>query len=246
MRPLPLAALFLLAQLLSATAEPFRFERREIPWGEPISMEEFGGPAVELSIRSRQISFVTVELADFTRMLPVLVNDATIYGPSRVVMQPARETRRVEKKNGTPVPGGRGDMYLLHIDSESGTHVYFADEAAGQNLDVIVIGVPQNAPASPRRNAATARRMEPGEDDLSLPADREPPAKTEKPRATKTQPSQPANDGYLSDHLLDWYLRLEKWRDVLNTNDPAAVARFNKEAAHYQSALKRARAAAAR
>jgi hypothetical protein len=217
-----LLSLMLLALSGDSTAqntETFRFVRREVPWGQSVNMEEFGGPRVEVSVRSRQINFVSVDIADFTRMIPVLVNDATIYGPSRVVMQPSRETRRIERKNGAQAPGGRSDMYLLHVDPVSGTQVYFSDEAAGQNRDVLIIGTPREAPG-------LAERFRPR------------PPKPEKPAPR----SRLHADGYLSDKLLDWYLRLEAKRDRLDLKDTAAVQRFNEEAARYQAELQRARA----
>lgn len=211
-------AFFLACALLPQTfaRAGMEFIRRELPWGHPISLEAWGGPPIEVSIRSRQVSFVTVEIADFTRMVPVLVNDATIYGPSRVVMQPTRATRRVEKKNGTPVPGGRSDMFLLYSEPSTGVQVFFSDEAGGQNRDVVVIGVPRGS--SSATSATPALRFRP-----------EPPA----PRAR--------NDGYLSDKLLDWYLRLSEKRERLDLNDRDAVQRFNDEAARYHAEVKRAR-----
>jgi hypothetical protein len=196
----------------------FRFVAREVPWGEPIRMEEFGGPPVEIAVRSRQIHFVSVEIADYTRMVPVLVNDATIYGPSRVVMQPTRQTRRVEKKNGARAPGGRSDMYLLYVEPESGVQVYFSDETVGQNRDKLLIAVPSGANVPPR----VAFR---------------PPAPASLNAAPAGKP-----DGYLSDKLLDWYLRITAKRDRLDLNDSEAVLRFNEEAARYHEEVKRERA----
>ena len=225
--------LLLLGMLLSfpgiAQAQNGRaveFLKREVPWGRPVSMEQFGGPPIELSMRSRQVSFVTFETADYTRMVPVVVNDSTIYGPSRVSMQPTRETRRVEKKNGVPIPGGRGDMYLLYIEPTSGVQVYFADEAAGQNLDVLVFGVPKG----PEPVAETQPDPELGAKVAAQPAaDR-----------------KPKSDGYLSDKLLDWYLRLEERRERLNVNDSEAVRLFNESVALYHAEVKAERARSAR
>lgn len=194
-------------------AEALRFVRREVAWGEPVSLVEFGGPAVEVAVRSRQVSFVSVDIADFTRMVPVLVNDATIYGPSRVVMQPTRATRRIEKKDGVPVPGGRAEMFLLYLEPRSGIEVYFSDEATAQNRDVLVIGVPHTRKRAPER--------------LPAPRPREEPARKA--------------DGYLSDKLLEWYLRLEEKRQRLNVNDVEAVRLFNEEAARYHEEVKRER-----
>lgn len=159
------------------SASPMRFVRREIPWGQPVPLQVFGAPEIEVSIRSRQMSFVSVDIADYTKMVPVLVNDATINGPSRVVMQPTRETRRIEKKHGVPVPGGRSDMFLLYIEPTTGVHVYFSDEAGGQNRDVLIVGVPEEAQQEPEATA----------EESASPA----PKSERKP------------DGYLSDTLLE-------------------------------------------
>lgn len=217
--------LFVLVFFLSICAEsfaqdagPMRFIRREIPWGQPVPLQVFGAPEIEVSIRSRQMSFVSVDIADYTKMVPVLINDTTINGPSRVVMQPTRETRRVEKKHGVPVPGGRSDMFLLYIEPTSGVQVYFSDEAGGQNRDVLVVGVPEETQQEPE-----AVKEEPA--SPSLKSERTP-------------------DGYLSDTLLDWYLRLEDKRQKLNLNDPEALRLFNEEAARYHAEVKRARSAA--
>ena len=209
MRPiLLLAAIF--AQTLGCLAgETMQFLRREIPWGQPVALQEFGGPQIEVSVRSRQISFISVDIADYTRMVPVVVRDQGIYGNSRVVMQPTRETRRIEKKNGVAVPGGRSDMFLLFLEPSTGIQVHFSDETAGQNRDVLIVGVPEKLRA---------------------------------PAAPEPAPKRDAQaDGYLSDRLLNWYLRLEEQRDKLDMNDPEAVRRFNEEAARYHAEVKRER-----
>jgi hypothetical protein len=109
-------------------------------------------------------------------------------------------------------------MYLVYIEPRSGTQLYFADETAGQNLDVIFLGTPAPQTQSPA-----------------------PPEPAASPRA---QHARPYADGYLSDELLAWYLRLAKARDSLDLNDAGAVERFNAEVARYHAELKRARAAA--
>ncbi len=225
------ALLILLAVVIAGTQSiqsqngpVMEFIKREVPWGRAISMETFGGPAIEVAVRSRQVSFVTVEVADYTRMVPVVVNDSTIYGPSRVVMQPTREMRRVEKKNGVSIPGGRADMYLLYIEPTTRVQIYYADEASAQNMDVLVVGVPK----TPR----AAAEVEP---DPELA-----PAVAAQPAAE----SAAKRDGYLSDKLLDWYLRLEDRRERLNVNDPEAVQLFNESVALYHAEVKRERATA--
>jgi hypothetical protein len=227
MKPLLLllAMLLLTLQMADAQSGPaMEFMKREIPWGQAVSLELFGGPPIEVAVRSRQVSFVTAEIADFTRMVPVVVNDSTIYGPSRVVMQPTRETRRVEKKNGVPIPGGRSDMFLLYIEPTTGVQVYFADEAAAQNMDVLVFGVPRG----------TEHAAEPEPDPELAPT----------VAAQAAAKRAPKSDGYLSDKLLDWYLRLEERRERLNLNDPEAVQLFNESAELYHAEVKRERAMA--
>ena len=218
MKSAVLVTMLLCALAVRSFARPaMEFHSREVPWGEPIRLEEFGGPPVEVAVRSRQINFVSIEIADYARMVPVLVNDATIYGPSRVVMQPTRQTRRVEKKNGIRPPVGRSDMYLLFVEPETGVQLYFSDEPAGQNRDTLVIAVPNGAKQPP-------------------PVAFRPPA----PAPEKPAPA-PNADGYLSDKLLEWYLRLAEKRERLDLKDQEAVLRFNEEAARYQAEVKRAR-----
>ena len=191
--------------------------RRDVPWGRPVNLAEFGGPRIEVLIRSRQITFVSVDVADYTQMVPVVVNDYSLYGPSRVVMQPTRETRRIEKKDGVTFPGSRSSMYLLYREPQTGIQVFFLDEAAGQNRDPLVIGVPPSPTAEQ-------------EPKIDAPPTAEN-ATASPPKSTKR------NDGYLSDELLDWYLKLQDARVALDLNDVKAVARFNEEAARYHAAV---------
>ena len=214
------------SSVLGQNGPVMEFIKREVPWGRAISMETFGGPAIEVAVKSRQVSFVTVEIADYTRMVPVVVNDSTIYGPSRVVMQPTRETRRVEKNKGVPIPGGRADMFLLYIEPTTGVHVYFADEASAQNMDVLVVAVP--------RHSENAAETDP-DPELAPKVAAQPAAE---PKAK--------SDGYLSDKLLNWYLRLEERRERLNVNDPEAVRLFNESVALYHAEVKAERARSAR
>jgi hypothetical protein len=195
--------------------------RRDVPWGQPVNLAEFGGPRIEVLVRSRQMTFVSVDVADYTQMVPVVVNDYSIYGPNRVVMQPARENRRIEKKDGVAFPGSRSSMYLLYREPQSGIHVFFLDEAAGQNRDFLVVGIPPSPPREQR------------------PIEDAPPVAAKSPAVPAQSPGR--NDGYLSDDLLDWYLKLQETRDALDLNDTKAVARFNEEAARYHAAVKKER-----
>jgi hypothetical protein len=206
---------------LSNATQAAELVRRDVPWGQPVNLAEFGGPRIEVLVRSRQMSFVSVDVADYTQMVPVVVNDYSLNGPSRVVMQPTRENRRIEKKDGVAFPGSRSSMYLLYREPQSGIHVFFLDEAAGQNRDFLVIGVPPSPPREQHR-AADA-----------------PPVAGKSPATPAPTPRR--NDGYLSDELLDWYLKLQEARDALDLNDTKAVARFNEDAARYHAAVKKER-----
>lgn len=219
---LMLAALyFMCAEVLAQDGGSMHFIRREMAWGQPAQLQEFDAPPINVTVRSRQISFISVEIADYTRMVPVVTQDPT-YGTSRVVMQPTREVRRVEKKNGVRIPGERADMFLLYIEPQSGIHVYFADETAGQNKDVLILAIPETKQEPHAAHEAKAEETP------------EPP-----------KPARPS-DGYLSNELLDWYVRLADQRANLDPKDQAAIQRFNDEAARYQEALRRARAGNAR
>jgi hypothetical protein len=59
-----------------------------------------------------------------------------------------------------------------------------------------------------------------------------------------TASDKQADDGIVSSALLAWYLKLQAARLSLDGADPAAVARFNEQAAQYQDALQKARSAA--
>ena len=204
----------------AAENEDGKLIRRDVPWGQPVNLAEFDGPRIEVLVRSRQMTFVSVDVADYTEMVPVVVNDS-FYGPSRVVMQPTRESRRIEKKYGIAFPGSRSSMYLLYREPQSGIRVFFLDEVAGQNRDSLVIGIPP-APVSEPNPKADAP---PATENVSASA----------PKSTKR------NDGYLSDELLDWYLKLQDARTALDLSDVKAVARFNEEAALYHSAVAKER-----
>ena len=132
-------------------------------------------------------------------------------------MQPTRESRRIDKKHGVAFPGSRSSMFLLYREPQSGIHVYFLEEAVGQNRDALVVRVPP-APIP--------------EPNLKV----DPPSPAEN-ASRKAPNSAKRNDGYLSDELLDWYLKLQYARDALDLKDVKAVARFNEEAARYHAAV---------
>jgi hypothetical protein len=202
--------------------------RRDVPWGQAVNLADYGGTPMEVAVRSREMTFISIETADYTRMVPVVVNDYSIYGSNRVVMKPTRGSRRVEKKDGVAFPGSRSSMFLLYRDEPSGIEVFFLDETAGQNRDSLVI----------RRPARAAK-------DSALPPIDSPQPGNERRVAEEPPAMAPTaatrNDGYLSDELLDWYLRLQDARDALDLKDPKAVARFNEEAARYHEAVKKER-----
>ena len=206
-----------IASAVLVGAEP-ELIRREVPWGRAISLEEFGAPRIEIAVKTRQISYVAVEIADYTQMVPVVVGDTYSAFGQRVTMQPARELRRIEKKDGVRFPGSRSDMYFLFREPMSGVEVYFLDEAAGQNKDFLVVAVPPH-PAPP--GAAPAAEPEPI---------------AEAPLRTR------AKIDILSPELLEWYSHLQEARLALDLKDPAAVKEFNAEAARYHAAVRKARA----
>ena len=114
-------------------------------------------------------------------------------------------------------------MYLLYVEPTTGVQVYFSDEAGGQNRDVLMFGLQNGIEAAP--NAASNQDPAP-----PLPAEPESTPKTDE-RSAKA-------DGYLSDKLLDWYLRLAEKRERLNVKDQEAVRLFNEEAARYQAEVR--------
>ena len=207
--------------------------RREVPWGETVRLKDFGGPDISLAVQGREMSYVSVVIADFTRLIPVArtniqgveVNNAnataTVYGSSSVDLVPTRNSVRVEKKGGIPLAGSRSELYLLYAEPASGIKVYFLDEIAHQNTDLLVVSVLK---AAKRPDLAPAPAKMPGEHS----------------------PNAEANLGVVSPELLKWYFSLQQERQALDVSKAESVKQFNAHAAAYHAALKRARAASGR
>ncbi len=216
--PVVIGIAVLLAALPLASAADAELHRLELEWGQSINLADFGGPDIEVFVRNREMTYVTAAIADFTRM--VAVARTTIYGDSSIEMLPVRQTRQVEKKNGAPFPGTNSAMYLLYREPQSGIRVFFLDQIARQNHDWVVVATPLRAPYP----------------EAPRPA-RPPPVPYLSPAARALEAGQP-----LTPELFAEYVALQEARAVLDVNDPEAVARFNRRAAAYHQALRKARA----
>lgn len=208
--------------LLTFASASDKFVRRDVPVGGGLNLKEFGGPDIVVSVFNDGqsfVGFVGVSVADYTKLVPVahIIKGDDGYS-SEISMEPTVGGSRVEKKNGTPFPGTRFEMYLLHSDKTSGIRVYFLDTISAMNHNTVVIAVPDS----------TTPRIPPSPPQ-SAPANAE-------PKARET------SDDVVSPELLTWYFRLQKSRQSLDITDSAAVARFNQSAADYHNALKQARA----
>ena len=164
-----LCTLLFLTPLVSAKETTVELLTREVPWGEGVRIAEFGGPDLEIFVRAREMTHVVAEVVDYTRLVPVARaniqgvivdparNTAAVIANPDAKMVPMKTTVRVEKKRGTPFPGGRYEMYLLFQEPESGIAIYFLDSIARQNHDNVVIALPK----TPR---LTGREIPRGED----------------------------------------------------------------------------------
>jgi hypothetical protein len=192
----------------------------EVPWTQGVRLADFGGPDLEVCIRSREMTHVVAEIVDYTRLVPIaranvsgvivdpVRNTAAVLANPDAKMVPMKTMVRVEKKRGIPFEGGRYEMYLLFDEPESGIAVYFLDSIARQNHDNVVVSLPKVARAGTR----------------------------EIPSGENAKPS-------FIPELAEWYQRLLDERRTLDVSNPAAVAQFNRHAAEYHSALEKTRAA---
>lgn len=230
-------ALVLFATVSTAVSDDnVQYVRRELEWGKPLNLQDFGGPHIEVFVRNREMSYVTAATADFTRMVPIartniqsvevdrFNNTATVYGNTSVNTQPTKSTRNIQKKNGTAFPGSNSMMYLLYQEPSSGIRVYFLDGISSQNHDSIVIATPKPAPPPPPLFFA-------------------PPVPPSTPPPATPAPNKPKEGQPISPELFTRYIALQKERESLDTSNPEAVAEFNQHAADYHAALKKARAA---
>lgn len=218
---MPLVATAAESHSVTKATEGYTFTRHDIPNGESIKLLEFGGSEIALAIRAAEMTYVLVDVADFTRLVPISRPIFSGARTSEIIMVPIRSSHRIEKKNGTPFPGHSSDMYLLYEDRRTRIRVYFLDAIPPINHRSIVIAVPSQFPLPPEN------------------IEDEPPAESnQEPSAESTQ-EPPV--GFVSRELHAWYLKLQRSRQALDTADAAAVAKFNKQAAAYHKALKQAR-----
>lgn len=231
---------FLVCALAATAGEPnVQYIRKEVEWGKPINLESFGCPHIEVFVRNREMSYVSVGTADFTRMVPIARTNiqsvevdnfngvATVYGNTSMNMQPTKNTRNIEKKNGTAFPGSNSTMYLLYREPSTGVGVYFLDAISSQNHDSVVVAIPKPAPPPPTPQISIAPLL--------------PPPSTPAPSAPA--PNKPKEGQPISPELFTRYVALQKEREALDISNPDAVAEFNLHAAAYHEALKKARAA---
>src|SRR5262245_30958905 len=138
---LPICAFLFTVALAGQASAADELLTREIPWGQGVRLAEFGGPDLEVCVRTREMTHVVAEIIDYMRLVPVARANLQGYVDTRMV--PMKTTLRVEKKHGTPVPGGRHEMYLLFHEPETGIRVFFLDSIARQNHDNVVIALPK-------------------------------------------------------------------------------------------------------
>lgn len=233
-----LLALAILIVAFSAVAKDdnVEFINKEIEFTKSLNLADFGGPHIEVFVGKREMTYVSVQTADYTQMVPIartniqsvevnnFNNTATVYGTTTSDLQPTKQTRGVRKERGVPSPDGRHEMYLLFTEPMSGIKVYFLDGVSRMNHDDLVVAVPKPAPVPV----------------LPQPFSPQPsPPVTPIPNASN---STKRTEGLpISPELFAWYIRLQKERESLDTSDPEAVALFNRHAADYHAALKKAR-----
>ena len=228
-------AILIVASSATAKDDNTQFITKEIEFAKPLNLADFGGPHIEVFVGSREMTFVSVQTADYTQMVPIartniqsvevnnFNNTATVYGTTSSDLQPTKQTRGVKKERGVPSPDGRHEMYLLFTEPKTGIKVYFLDSISRMNYDNIVVAVPKPAPPPALPQAFLP----------SLPTPATPAPTT--PNPTKRTDGLP-----ISPELFAWYVRLQKEREALDTSDTEAVALFNRHAADYHAALKKA------
>jgi len=110
--------LLFLISVAPADQEHTDFIQKEVEWGKPLSLEEFGIPHISVFMVMREMTFI---LASINRQYSV----------------------RVELKSGNAVrlPGTNSSMYLLYEEPGKGIRVYFLEAIAKMNHDLLVVAV---------------------------------------------------------------------------------------------------------
>jgi len=192
-----------------------------------LRLSDYGGPRIEIRMRNREMSYVAIDIVDYTRMIRMTDSQNSIPSPDSITEVPTRYTKNVDKRNGINYPPSNHDMYLLFEEPKSGAKVYYLDDIAPQNCDSFVVSMP--ARGATHKNGLAGRH--PGT----------PPPKSEASAESSTAPAAPQ---FLSNELAAWYGRLGREREALDVNNAQAVEAYNKHAAEYRGALAKARAEA--
>ena len=183
--------------------------------GPGINLTDYGGPNIEVGVAANEITYAAVYVSDYTQMVPKLSGDS--FRNADIVMLPTTTWAKVEKFGTVLIEEGPKTGVLIYTEPKSKIKVWLVAEMAP--LDHYRIAV-------------------------STPEKQQPPALPNVPTKFGEQEGQNhAGDKVLSPELLAWYLKLQRERQVLNTDDEAAVRAFNQQAAKYHEALRNSREA---
>lgn len=196
------------------------FLTREVPWGQGVRLAEFGGPDLEVCVRAREMTHVVAEIVDYTRLIPVA--RANIQG---VIVDPGRNAAAViANPDARMVPM----KTTLRVEKKHGTPFQ-----GGHHEMYLLFREPETGIAVYFLDSIARQNHD--NVVISLPR--------QAPLAEKEMLSNANTASPFIPELADWYRRLLDERRILDTTDPAAVARFNQHAADYHSALEKTRAA---
>lgn len=203
---------------LSATFNSLSADRvlsKDVENGRGINLSDYGGPNIVIGVSAVEMTYALGYVNDYTRMVPQIEGNS--IANAEIVMVPTWMSIKVEKSGAAPIEQGLKKGVLLYTEPKSKIRVWFLDEIAPLNHYRIAVSVPEKAQPPALPNVPTKFGEHEGQNN--------------------------AGDKVLSPELLAWYLKLQRERQVLNTDDDAAVRRFNQQAAEYHEALRVSRKA---
>ena len=188
---------------------------KDVENGRAINLSDYGGPNIVVGISAVEMTYALGYVMDYTRMIPQISGNS--ISNAEIVMTPTRMSLKVEKSGAVPIEQGLKKGVLLYTEPNSRIRVWFLDEIAPLNHYRIAVSVPEKPQPPALPNVPTKFGEHEGQNNVG--------------------------DKVLSPELLAWYLKLQRERQVLNTDDDAAVRRFNQQAAEYHEALRVSRKA---